>query len=551
MLYFCSMKILFSFFLALFICANLYSQTVGTIFNSTESLNGYTLLSPSPSTSTWLINNCGEVVNSWNSNYKPGLSSYLLEDGTLLRTCNNQNTSFSVGGKGGRIEKFSWNGNLEWYYNYSTTQYCQHHDIAPMPNGNVLLLAWEKHTNAEAIALGRSPNSFGNELWTEHIVEVQPLGIDTGIIVWEWHVYDHLIQDYDSTKSNFGIVEGFPELLDINFPTNNASDWMHANGINYSPQLDQIVISSKNTNELLVIDHSTTTIEAASHNGGNSGMGGDILYRWGNPIVYRHGLAADKMLFGQHDVQWIEPGLPNEGKILIFNNGEGRAFSSVDIIEPIILTDESYDTLANGSFGPDSLFWTYVDPVPSNFYAGKISGAQQLSNGNILVCDGPKGDLFEVSMQSDKVWEYINPVSSSGIFAQGQTGITNNRVFRALRYTEDYSGFLGKSLIPNGYVELNPDTNFCNIYEIVTDKMESIGEYLLYPNPGEGMFTLKTQNIEPLFVRVYNVLGSLVYTKQTEYSHINEIDVSNNPDGVYLLQIISSKGSYTSKLIIK
>jgi len=93
------MQILCAFLLVLLCCANLFSQTVGAIYNSAQSLNGYTLLAPNPGTTTWLINNCGEIVRTWNSAYKPGLAAYLLEDGSLLRTCNVQNTHFTAGGE--------------------------------------------------------------------------------------------------------------------------------------------------------------------------------------------------------------------------------------------------------------------------------------------------------------------------------------------------------------------------------------------------------------------------------------------------------------------
>jgi len=43
-----------------------------------------------------------------------------------------------------------------------------------------------------------------------------------------------------------------------------------------------------------VIDHSTTTAQAAGHSGGTYGKGGDLLYRWGNPNAYQHGTAADE-----------------------------------------------------------------------------------------------------------------------------------------------------------------------------------------------------------------------------------------------------------------
>ena len=95
---------------------------------------------------------------------------------------------------------------------------------------------------------------------------------------------------------------------------------MHTNSVAYNEEFDQIILSNRGTSEIWIIDHSTTTEVAATHEGGNSEKGGDLLYRWGNPIAYRAGTENDQMLFGQHDAHWIASGLQGEGNILIFNN---------------------------------------------------------------------------------------------------------------------------------------------------------------------------------------------------------------------------------------
>ena len=99
------------------------------------------------------------------------------------------------------------------------------------------------------------------------------------------------------------------------------ADWTHFNSVDYNPELDQIVVSPREFGELWVIDRSTTIEEAAGRTGGNSGKGGSLLYRWGNPAAYKSGSRADQKLFYQHDPKWIPPGLPGAGNILVFNNG--------------------------------------------------------------------------------------------------------------------------------------------------------------------------------------------------------------------------------------
>jgi hypothetical protein len=60
-------------------------QTVGVFQNSASSFNGYTLITASGNQHTYLIDNCGFEINTWESSWTAGMMSYLLDDGSLLR----------------------------------------------------------------------------------------------------------------------------------------------------------------------------------------------------------------------------------------------------------------------------------------------------------------------------------------------------------------------------------------------------------------------------------------------------------------------------------
>ncbi len=210
-------------------------QTVGLFLHDPASYDGYTLFAPIQATTTYLIDNLGRQVHAWENPYPPGQSVYLLEDGSLLRTASlgpGGNPTFHGGGAGGRIERIAWDGSVEWDFVYSSPEVLQHHDVAYLPNGNVLAIAWEFKTAAEAIAAGRDPSLLiDGELWPDHVVEVAPRGADEGEIVWEWHAWDHLIQDFDPTKENYGAVAEHPGRIDLNFAPDPKADWLHLNAV--------------------------------------------------------------------------------------------------------------------------------------------------------------------------------------------------------------------------------------------------------------------------------------------------------------------------------
>ena len=357
--------------------------------------NGYTYLRESD----WVLN------HTWSSNFLPGVGVWWFGDGSIIRTI--RVGANPLGGAGGGVQKVEWDGTIVWDFRYNTNGVCSHHDVKTLPNGNVFLIAWETKTRSEAIAAGRNPSYLTNQgLWPDHIIEVEPTGPTSGDIVWEWHAWDHLIQDYDPSKDNYGVVKDHPELIDINYRISTSTDIMHTNSIDYHEEFDQILISVCNYDEIWVIDHSTTTEEAAGHTGGNSGKGGDLLYRWGNPRTYDSGTTSDHKLSGQHDATWIKEGYPGEGNILVFNNGRNRHYSSVDEITPPVDENGNYYLEEGEAYGPESQTWIYTATPPNSLYSPTVSGAHRLENGNTLITDGNKGEVFEVTPDKITVWQH-------------------------------------------------------------------------------------------------------------------------------------------------
>lgn len=536
----------------LFLSVMMYSQnTVGNISISNKVQDGFTLFSIHKK--TFLINNCGQVIREWDSNFLPGNSVYLLSDGRILRAGQSEaNNSIDFPGTGGVLEIFSWEGNLEWQYFYESDTFKQHHDVYPLPNGNILILAATDITANDAISMGRDPSKLpDNRLYNEQIVEITPTGSDGATIVWEWNIKDHFVQDFDNTKSNFGVVSDHPEKLDINFLNGGSggANWLHVNSIQYDENLDQIVISSRNLSEIWIIDHSTTTAEAAGSTGGTYGKGGDILYRWGNPQAYKKGTESDRKLYGQHYPHIIKQGLNDAGKMIIFNNGNGRnpTFSEVFIYELPQSPEGFYTLNASNTYDPETPEYIYdgTSVGGTEFYSGIVSSAQRLPNGNTLICEGRSGEFFEIDENEDIVWEYINPVSNTTglITNQGDVVTNENLTFRAIKYPLNFSGFVGKDVTPQDPIEGNWNLNPCTALstdEIVSSNIE------LYPNPVSNILHLKNSNNNIEEILVYTITGQLV---QREKRIENSIDISLLNQGIYLVKIRTLQGVAIKKIV--
>ena len=401
---------------------------------------GYVLIEPTQLMPAYLVNNEKEVVASFENDYFS--FTQLLPDGGRFASSSSYDETFAErGGQRGCIEEYGTDGSLTWRVRLASEDYIHHHDAVQLDNGNVLALVWERVSTDFVVALGRNPEHVAEDgdFWFEGVVEVNPI---TAEIVWEWSSRHHLIQDFDAGKPNYGVVADHPELLDINVIYLNAdgsvnSDWIHFNAIDYNAELDQIVMSSPDLNEIYVIDHSVNPYEAQGNVGGRYGKGGDYLYRWGNPQDYGRGTQEDRRLYNQHDVHWIDPGLSGAGNLIIFNNGDGRVrpYSTVIEFTPEMNPDGSYVLNEGEAYGPEEMIWEY-DPTPETderFFSFFISGAQRLPNGNTLVTQGAGAKLREVTADGEIVWEY------------GYKDETDapHMLFRAYRFPADHPAIVG------------------------------------------------------------------------------------------------------------
>jgi hypothetical protein len=411
----------------------------GVQIHEDASTDGHVLFSTHMLPQTYLIDKNGQIINTWNRPFTPSSALYLSDEGNLIR----------AGRSGGRetdairvIEEVGWDGNLIWQYILEAPRFIQHHDIQPMPNGNILVLMKELVPIDEALELGfdpdvleKNPNPSTAEPLTEieldSIFEINP---QTDAVVWEWHVRDHLIQDINPDLPNFGDIADFPRRINLNYnDVPRVGDIIHMNSIAYNADSDLIIVSVRSFSEVWVIDHSPSTEEA-------QGIDGDLYYRWGNPASYDHGTENDRVLYYQHDARWLGDSQA-DSNLTVFNNGSQQEKQS-QVIEFAFPTE----WMTDNTFNSPEIIWEST----SDFFANNMSGGQFLANGNVFITLAPDGRFIEITPDDDIVWEYINP-----IYRMTDESATN-RVFRATFYPADFVGFEGKDMQPQGELPITP-----------------------------------------------------------------------------------------------
>ena len=566
------------FWAILLICPSVMSQQWGM----------YTFYATQNASQAKLVDTNGTIYKTWTLASQTAYSAYLLPGDTILQTVRYQSGNIGQGGITGKVRKINWAGTTVWEYAVSDASTQMHHDVCAMPNGNVLLICYESKS--------ASPTTVGSSssitVWSEKIIEVHPTGSTTGTVVWEWHLWDHLCQStYSNITSTYVTnVSEHPERFNVNY--NLKQDWFHMNGIDYNPQLDQIVLSSHEMDEIYVIDHSTTTAEAATHAGGNSGKGGDFLYRWGNPATYGLSSTGNNSGFNViHDAHWIPSTntlYPNY--LCAYNNNSsggpgGKGNVKVAIWNPPY-NSYNYTYTAGSVIGPTSV----INPTIPSFTASDMGNSQQLDNGNELVCN-PGGNIYEVSpdgttlqtisnAKSTHAYRYSmcyvrGPIASASASATQITSgspVTLNA--SATSITETSPSYSYSWTSNNGFTstEQNPSvTPTANtIYTVVITNTAigcsdtatvsvNIGTDIesnntkhtaiaIYPNPTQGTVELSVpSSIKDYETVVMDIYGKIIFINENQ----SKLDLSNLNNGIYFIDVkINGRSIQRNKIIL-
>jgi len=365
----------------------------------------------------YLVDKKGNKHFTWDFNSNLGNDLELLPDGRVLGIFKVENPDITFGGYGGIIKIINPDGSIDWEFIYSSNNFIAHHDVEMLPNGNILFLASERIEMATAVQFGALANE---DIFIEKLVEVNT---ESNNIVWEWSSWNHIVQDINNSLDNFGNIAEFPELININYNLPTKPFVMHANGIDYDIEKDIIYMSVNAYSEIWVIDHSTTSAEAATSNGGNYNKGGNLLYRFGNPTTYNNSM-GNRLFHSVHFPNLLENETSSDGNLLVYSNGTDIQQSAVFEIE----LPETLDLIANTDNEP-IIVWDFTSP---DMFSAIISGAIRLSNGNTLICEGDYG-YWEITPNGEIAWKY--------------NGIGSQKFWRGYAYDLDDESLLNLGLI--------------------------------------------------------------------------------------------------------
>jgi len=522
----------------------LIGQTLGTVRYTGQAHEKLCLVNPVNNTSCYLIDNCGFVVKEWKTSYRPGLAVHLDSSGALYRAGRIGSSTFQAGGLGGIIEKYDWNGTKLWEYTMANDSMHLHHDFYVRDNGNIIAIAWELIPQDRLLSLGRIPNTAKDYFYSERIIEIDPSADFE--IVWEWRAIDHIVQEFDDQLEHYAPVSQVPQRFDINL--NNVQglnfvDWLHINSVDLDEENDLLLLSCNAIDEIVVIDHSTSSEETSGSIGGSYEHGGDLLFRIGNPGNYDERDNFDQLFFAQHDARWMYSA-DRSLSISLFNNGLRNGninFSSVELYK---LDYEANDLIMGFSaIRPDSNYepiWSYNAEGMQELYSKRMSSVRYL-DGHWVVGSSDDGRIIELDQGGEILWEYINPVGPNQVFSQGDTPF-GNIVFSAPAYLYAYFDESLDTESSNIRIELNASDS-CDIESIVSLKEE-------FDVPIKAWFaahSLKFESTGRFQLRLYDINANQLWR-----SEVFENDFCSNiwglSEGIYFLEI-SSTGSLFTKTI--
>jgi hypothetical protein len=367
-----------------------FRQSGLTHYDEGRTHDGYTLITPMGSYDALLLDMAGRTVHTWSfPDATPGYGRLLDNGNLLMRGVEHSLWDSSVKRWAGneasidlRVRELGANASVlqevDWDGNV-VWQYQNkriHHDFVKLASGNYVLVEWA---------------DMPPEVEDRVLGGVEDRGPDHPPMLGD-EIFE--IDPQGNELWRVKLWQLHDPVDDPICPLERRVEWSHVNSLAVN-DVGDVLFSCRNISRVGIIDGTTR----------------ELTWSFGQSETYH-----------QHHATY----LPN-GNIQIFDNGMhrfGMPRSRVIEVDP----------------KTNAIEWEYKASPEIQFFSAHISGAERLPNGNVLICEGASGRLFEVTADSDIVWEWVNPTVNQ---VRGRDSFA---IFRAHRYAPDHSALKGRAL---------------------------------------------------------------------------------------------------------
>ena len=252
-----------------------------------------------------------------------------------------------------------------------------HHSVIPLPNGHLVLLA----------TYTRKFNNLSGTTGAASVIGDALVDVDQNFNPdWVWNTFDH---------------------LDINRRPMNFPDWTHSNGMLYS---------SDDHNLLLSMRHQNWVIKINFLDGKGSG---DVMWRLGESGDFKLAGAVDPTdwFYAQHGMGYFTPNTTGVFRIGMMDNGNDRIFPTGQVLcQPYAPSKaQCYSTMPLLELNENNMTATMISHYqpPPTFFSFFGGNAEQLANNDVETdfCGPVKGAIVvELKPQSSQVvWQATTP----------------------------------------------------------------------------------------------------------------------------------------------
>ncbi len=385
-------------------------------------------------------------------------------------------------------------GNLKWSHFYQSAQ-----GPALSKDGNSIYIV----ADSTMIAL----DSLGNEKWTYKAGGSMIFGVtisdDDSVLYqgcWDKNVY--AINASDGTVKWKYLTYGC-----VSYPVTIATDGTIVVGGGDAHCGSDSLIYGLNTNGTLKWKYKTSSLRNGSPAIGPDGY----IYVASGPTLY--------VLDNDGNLKWSVGSINDEIAGIIT-----PAISSDTAI--VLGTSKGLITSINGTTHASN--WTYQtddDPNQSGFYG--VIGFPVVDNKGTTYVGAVDYNVYALDKSGNVKWSYLTggriSEASPALGADGTLYITSD----------------------DGYLYAFADTTVTNI-----DFPPYNGSIQIFPNPTKGEFKIVNSSIAITGLNIYNFLGEKIYATNQFSSTLN-IDLSNQSNGIYILEIKTKEGIVNRKLAIE